>query len=155
MGSITVAKIERSFRMKTYKPTHFRLEELVPRTIFEDYGDQAWEFLDSRLLYTIDCLREVLAIPLVVNTWLWNGDSHFRGYRPRTCEVGAANSQHRHGRACDILCPRGNINSIRLKIIELNHIFPYLAAIEDKVSWIHVDVRNCVGCETSIKVFKQ
>ena len=138
-----------------YKTKHFKLYELVPPDIYKKYGETAWRFLDARILYTADCLREYFDLPLVANTWMSGGDKKYRGYRPPSCSIGAPNSAHRRGQAIDLVCPKRDIQNMRLEIIEKNLIFPYLTVIEDKVNWLHISCENIVeDSMTSIKIIQ-
>lgn len=140
---------------KSYQCIHFKIEELVPPEIFKKYGNSAWEFLDTRILLSIDAIREYVDKPCIINDWKWGGNKKYGGYRPPDCTVGAENSQHRHGRACDLHFKDVDINNLRLKIIEKNRMFPFVIAIEDDVRWLHVDCRNKINhVDKSIIVFK-
>lgn len=134
-----------------YQCIHFTLEELVPKPVFDELGEKAWQLFDPRALYTLDCLREFFG-SLQCNNYKWGGPHQYRGFRPSTCEVGAKYSQHRFGRAFDLISKKIDACDLRSKIIENNRLFPYIAAIEDKVSWLHFDTRNCSGNE--ILIFK-
>ena len=84
-----------------YRCRFFKIEELVDPVTLGKYGPaKCWTLLDSRILYSIDCLREFFG-PLVVNTWHKGGRFKHRGYRP--AGVGSATSQHRAGRAIDFV----------------------------------------------------
>ena len=135
-----------------YKPLHFRIEELVSRTIYNQYKDKAWAFFDKKLLVTIDQLREFFDVPLIINDWAFSGSREFCGYRSRGCMVGAENSQHRMGRAADIICETIDAQEMRLKIIEKSVLFPHITYMEDKTAWVHIDVRQSEFKE--IKLFK-
>ena len=54
-----------------YRCNHFAIHELVPRNIFKDRGEKAWELLDDRLLITLDRLRERYG-PMTVNNSYWD-----------------------------------------------------------------------------------
>ena len=138
--------------IKYYRPIHFRIEELVPAGTYRklervsnsrgDMERRALQLLDWRILYTIDCIREQLRIPLIVNDWYWGGEFQYRGWRPPACTVGAINSQHKFGRAIDFVSPRQEAEQIRLKILENNRLFPYITYMEDGTTWVHIDCRN-------------
>ena len=39
-----------------YTCRHFSMHELVPRNVYQQRGEQAWELLDERLLRALDHL---------------------------------------------------------------------------------------------------
>jgi hypothetical protein len=131
-----------SLGLTHYRPTHFKVEELVPSAVYAARGDSALELIDPCLCYTMDCIREMLDIPLTINDWVWGGKAQYRGFRPQGCDVGAALSMHRLGRAIDFVSPKMKAADIRLKILEMNHCFPYISRMEDAVDWVHIDRAN-------------
>lgn len=46
---------------------YFDIKELVSKKVYEQYGESAIKFIDSRLLETIDIIREILGVPLTCN----------------------------------------------------------------------------------------
>lgn len=125
-----------------YKCKHFRIEELVPPSVFKEYGDRAWQFLDERALRTLDVLRDKFG-KIIVNDWVFGGKNKYRGLRPIFCKIGAPYSQHRFGRAFDCIFKEADIDEVRDYILENKKEFRYINAIELQVSWLHFDVRNC------------
>ena len=130
-----------------YQCKHFRIEELVPKKVFEELGGRAWGLFDSRILSTMDTTRDILGVPMVVNDWLWGGNHQYRGWRPTDWRPdgfsqGAKYSQHFYGRAIDSVSPHMPAEQMRLKIIENNKLFSFLTRIENKVSWLHLDCKN-------------
>ena len=83
----------------SYRPDHFRLEELVDPLLFRHAGERCWELLDERALQALDALRERFG-PLVVNNWHSKGSSFTNqiyresGLRRWDTKTGAARSQH-------------------------------------------------------------
>lgn len=129
-------------KMRYYKPTHFKIQELVPPEVYQERGEQSLALLDPRILYTLDGIREHLGIPLNVNTWFWNGGIKYRGFRPADCPVGAKYSQHKFGRAIDFVSSQMSAHKMRQEILAAKSIFPFIVFMEDNVGWVHIDVRN-------------
>lgn len=127
-----------------YRPIHFKLEELVPANIYAARGERSIELLDWRIVYSLDCIREFLDIPLTVNTWLWQGQTQYRGFRPPNSESsqGAPLSQHKFGRAIDFVSKKMSAEDMRQKIVQANRLFPYITYMEDEVNWVHIDCRQ-------------
>jgi hypothetical protein len=130
------------------KPKHFELYELLPEKFYNSNihrGDNLWFIFDSRLLITLDNLREIFG-KMVINNWYWRGHRQYSGYRPPDCTVGAELSQHRFGRAADIIILEHSIDSVRNWIIKnKNKNNGFITGIELGTSWLHIDVRNYDG----------
>ena len=133
-------------RKEIYKPTHFTIYELVPESLFKlNYPDEMFFTLfDNRILWTADGLRRRYG-KMIVNTYNWGGKSHYRGWRPFDCEVGAKLSQHKFGRALDLIPTEITAEEIREDILKKQkglELFKYITCIETNVSWLHFDCRN-------------
>lgn len=128
-----------------YIPEHFRPQELVPPEIYSTYGDtNSYWFIDSRVLWTLDAMREYFGAPITVNNWLWGGNLTMRGFRPFDSQTGSPLSQHRFGRAVDFDVKGFSADKVRRTIRESpsETAFSYITAIEEDVSWCHVDCRT-------------
>lgn len=134
-----------------YKCKHFKIEELVPKELFEEYKkkneiDKLWLVFDHDTLYVADRLREDYG-PMTCNTWLWDGDKNMSGFRPFDAgEFSAGLSQHKFGRALD-LTPK-DIHPDKIREDILNQKKPYMEKIkclEMNISWLHFDMRNNKG----------
>ncbi len=123
-----------------YVPKNFSIWDVVPDTVYKTYGDSAWQFLDGRAMESLDILIDFLG-PLTVNNWKYGGVRRWSGFRDSTCPVGAANSQHRHGRAIDAVGKTG-AKDMRKKILDNQELFPYVTTLEDNVDWLHFDIRQ-------------
>jgi hypothetical protein len=132
-----------------YRPTYFKIEELVSKEEFEqyyveaDYREKLFLLFDYRILVTADLLRKRYG-RIVCNTWFFGGSNHYRGFRPWNNWVGAQLSQHKFGRALDLVPLECEAEDIRQDIIAHPdwEDFKYIKAIEDEVSWLHIDCRN-------------
>jgi hypothetical protein len=136
-----------------YKPRYFIVEELVPPDIFKRSGDAALDLLDDRILQAADTLRSHLGFPLTINNWHLGGERRYSGFRPEDCSVGAPRSQHRQGRALDIISDDMSAASMRTYIQKNAMVFKGLITrIEGGVSWLHIDCKETGLSE--IQVFK-
>jgi hypothetical protein len=135
-----------------YKPKHFQIYELLPKAFLEanaGQGDLLWLMFDRRVLWTADRLRERYG-PMIANTWYWPdkwdlwGRHEFRGWRPMDCRVGALLSQHKFGRALDLVPLETDAYRIREEIVTErdNPVFQYVTCLEDNIPWLHFDTRN-------------
>lgn len=142
-----------------FKPKYFQLYELVPQVDFERYGNRLWYVFDDRILQAADVLRGLYG-PMVVNDWHDGGSNHFRGFRPAGCTVGATFSQHRYGRALDLIPQETTAEKIRGDIIADPEIVTdwmgdlLITAMETGVSWLHIDCRNHDVDRYGLKLFK-
>jgi hypothetical protein len=140
-----------------YKLKHFAISELVDRPTFEKYlgryGSAAndWiqgNILDERLMRLIDVLWEDFNTNLpgwsmTINNWMWGGPREYSGWRSPDCELGASMSQHRFGRAVDIIPSGLSAEGIRSHLVCNQNITRYqdIGGLELSVSWLHIDVR--------------
>lgn len=131
-----------------YIPEHFELQELVPRHVYQDRGMQGWELLDPLLLETIDVIRNQFG-PAIINNWATGGNREWSGLRTQESPYGSQYSQHRFGRAADMLFSNVTVHEAREYIIANPDRFPLITGIEKDVDWLHIDVRNTLG----VKIF--
>jgi len=134
------------------KSKHFKIHELVPEHIYIDYGDSAWKFIDSRLIETIDKLKEHFNLgKMTINNYAWKGDRKWSGLRTPESPYYSETSQHSFGRAVDIVFSDYSAEEVRNYIINNPHEFPYIKGIELNVDWVHIDTRN----EDYVVMFKK
>ena len=127
--------------MTYYQPKHFKIQELVPPSTYKELGGQALLVMDYYLLKTIDSIREWFDQPVIINNWLWGGSRKYSGFRPCGCNVGAKYSQHRYGRACDLLVRGMSAEDVRRQIIANSTHFIHVSCVEGGVEWVHIDCR--------------
>lgn len=130
-----------------YRCKHFIIEELVYPEIFVQLGEElCWRFLDSRICWTMDALREYYDKPIYANNWKWGGDKKLRGLRPFNSTIGATYSMHKFGGAIDFVIKDISHEQFvdDVKTNKDEPAFKYITAIEDfsGMTWNHVDVRN-------------
>lgn len=136
----------------TYKPKFFQLQELVPPHVYNTRGEKAWLLLDDRLLLTLDALRYEFG-PIIINTWhsgrmiLAYGDREQSGYRTQHFYASAARyfdsmSQHKYGRAADMLFAENKVHVVRNKILKNPEQYPYINGVELDTFWLHIDCGN-------------
>lgn len=118
---------------------NFEIYELVPKSIFDQMGEKAWELLDQKAVDTIDFIREGLEKACTVNDYKWGGLNHFRGYRPQDCKVGAPKSAHKKGMAFDMIVSGMTAQAVRMWLIEHEDELPWPIRCEADVNWLHID----------------
>jgi len=118
---------------------YFLLKEFIPKQLWESEGEQSIAKMDYRILETMDRLREFFNSPIIVNTWHSGGKLQYRGYRPIDCNVGAKNSAHKKGLACDFNVVGLQADFVRKEILKNQYLFPNIKRLENDTSWIHID----------------
>ena len=133
-----------------YEPKHFSVKELVTPDIYEARGEKALELIDVRIVMILDHLREALDKPITVNSWSWGGHYSQSGLRDVE-HYGTAEkyfnsfSQHKYGRGVDFRVEDMTADEVRQYIYDHKDegALKYVTFVEEDVSWVHVDVRNC------------
>ena len=144
-GAISVSSI---FDNSVYKPEYFKTYELVDPVTFASFGENSLWFMDSRILWTGDALREYFNAPCIVNNYMTakTGEYIYKDSGLRyEINPGAARSQHLYGRALDIKISGISSDDARKEILSKQGsepAFRFITAVELGVSWLHVDCRN-------------
>ena len=94
---------------------YFHIRELVCPHVFQKFRERSWQFIDSRLIYNLDTIRERLNKPVYVNI----GDLTQRGLRCNLCSLVKEKedvymSAHVLGKAVDF-----NVRGIEADIVRL------------------------------------
>lgn len=140
------------------KLNNFKVQELVPKSVYDIHGDDAIFMMDKSLLDFIDNFKADLEakfggkISIVANDWLWDGIFQYRGLRTISFYNGLSNfnrsrSQHKYGRALDFdvycdgkrILPSLIVNLIVEKFKE--PLYDKITFIETGVNWVHIDTR--------------
>lgn len=127
--------------IKYYAPRHFDARELVPQEIYEQLGEKSILVMDDRILKMADAIRDFFGMPITINTWCFNGDRKYSGYRDKTCKVGSLYSQHKFGRAVDMLIKDVSAEEARSTIMANQEQFKHIKVMEALVPWLHIDCR--------------
>jgi hypothetical protein len=130
--------------MNIVKPYKVELYEVLPKDFYEankHHGDKLWMMFDQRAIVTLSRLRERYGT-VNLNTWWWEGDHQFRGWRPMDCSVGAKFSQHKFGRAFDCVFKHISAEEVRQDALKKpwHKPFRHITRMEKNVSWFHFDV---------------
>jgi len=130
-----------------YKCNHFKIQELVPKHVYEARGDKAWELLDKDALKMIDGLREAFGV-MTVNNWDRGGERNWSGLRTSDSPYYSPYSQHSFGRAFDCIFTSRTAQQVRQAILNNRDDFPLVMGMELDTSWLHVDTRNTYRIKT-------
>ena len=132
------------------KSKYFKIQELVSKAVYEKYGEKSWEFIDERLIKTLDLLREHFNKPITVNNWIFGGNLHQRGLRANKDEIVKSKSdyyisQHCLGKAVDLNVKGMTAQEVYEEILKNKSKFPLISRIENinnTPTWVHIDVAN-------------
>lgn len=138
------------------KSKYFKIQELVSKKTYEKYREKAWEFIDPKLIKTLDSLREHFGKPITVNNWLWGGDLQQRGLRTNLDKIVKDKtnkniiyvSQHVLGRAVDFNVKGLSVREVYEEIIKNKDKFYLISRIENienTPTWVHIDCANFDG----------
>jgi hypothetical protein len=123
---------------------NFYLDELV-HPDFYDGTRKAEKFLDRRIVEGLQAIRNYIDQPITVNNWAVGGKRKFNGLRPMNSAVGAKYSQHKFGRAFDLVVPGRTPEEIHdvIKQMEARFIttgrITRLENFSHTPTWTHID----------------
>ena len=134
----------------TYRPQFFHLSEFVCKEVYEKYGEQAYLFLDEKIVIQIDTIRRMLNKPITINNWADGGRFSQRGLRCNTCTLVREKtlknqiylSAHVLGLAVDFDVQDMTADEVRLWIAVNKDKLPYNMRLEKNTTWVHLDCFN-------------
>ena len=135
------------------KTKNFRLEELVCDHVFKKYGQTAWQFLDPRLIQTLNYIRDKINKPMEINNYYWGGGDSQSGLRCNLCHLVYIRtkkdmvymSAHCEGQAIDFSTENLTADEVREWLIKHQEELPYPIRLEHgdyADHWVHLDVRD-------------
>ena len=127
-----------------YQCKHFAIHELVSKALYESFGmhtDLLWSLLDEDLLRGIDWLRERYGSATINNYgFSSHGNFEWSGLRTVDCPVYSKGSMHSVGMGADLKFTNTSSEDIRQDLKSIGNV-PWITRVEDKVDWLHVDVK--------------
>ena len=148
---------------KRYKPKYFAVHELLPPKLYtadmyssEEARERGYLYFDEKLLITIDVIREIIGKPLICNTWYMDGNRQNSGFREQNCPIGSRTSQHKLGKAVDLVCHYYTGEEMRQMIIANQDKLPFPIRMEtgEEISWLHIDTKDMDYKGKKIYLFK-
>jgi len=125
------------------KSKKFKIHELVPPHIYKKFGKKAWRFIDSRLIESIDQLKEDFPKgTMTINNYKWKGNRKWSGLRTPKSPDYSETSMHSFGSAIDAVFSNYSAKEVRKFIINNPEKYPHIKGLEMGVSWLHCDTRN-------------
>lgn len=123
---------------------YFDIDELVCNHILERFGEDAWNFIDTYILWAIMILRvNILQVPMYCNNH--KRKVYQRGMRCKLCKLVeekdyAYLSAHLLGKGFDFTVEGMTAEQARKKIKLYPSVFPCQIRMEKGVTWLHIDV---------------
>ena len=121
---------------------YFQIRELVCEHTHAEWGERAWQFLDTDYLACLLIIRrDILQVPMTCNhEGAWQ-----RGLRCNRCKVVKSKdrvylSSHVLGKAGDFTIKGLTVQEARSRIRQNAHLLPCNIRMEGGVSWLHFDV---------------
>lgn len=141
------------------KESNFKLQEFVPRRVYEYFGKNAIWCVDFDLIRLAQYMREYFNESMTINNWHTGGKFQYRGFRPDVfyyekqtdgsykSKRKGKYSQHRYGRALDCNLSKTSPDEMREEIMRNEEMWLKvgLTTIEDgrfAPTWFHGDMRN-------------
>ena len=124
------------------KSKYFKVYEIVPKKMYRHYGEKAWRYVDTRLIETIDMLKEHFNDgAMIINDYHWGGEREWSGIRTPESPYYRYGSQHSYANAVDIVFTKYSADEVRKYIMDNQDKFPHIKGLEI-TSWTHCDFRN-------------
>lgn len=123
----------------------FDIREFVPQEIWDKFGANSVQFIDKKVIDFAQYLRDKLNKPITINNWHIGGNRHESGFRLPDTTTGAKLSQHKFGRAIDIVVEGYTGKQLRDFVIKNKADFLKIGmtTIEQGTEpWLHVDCRQ-------------
>jgi hypothetical protein len=125
---------------------YFAIQELVCPHVFKKYGLRSWQFIDQKLIYVLDSVRERMGKQIFVN--IYDTGLTQRGLRCFQCDLVKAKieagelymSAHIFGKAADFDVEGLEAEEVRLWIAKKANLLPYPVRLESGINWCHLDV---------------
>lgn len=120
----------------------FQIRELVCNHTHSEWGERAWQFLDTAYLACLLVIRrDILQLPMICN----HDNANQRGLRCNLCQTVKDKtklylSSHVLGQAGDFTVQGITAEEARSRIRNNAHLLPFPIRMEGGVSWLHFDV---------------
>lgn len=132
---------------------YFIIQELVCKHTYMQFGERAWQFLDTELLHTLLVIRKAINKPIYINNWDSGGPLSQRGLRCNICQLvkdkTKANSiylsSHCNGAGVDFDVSGMTAEQVRQWITKNEVLLPYPIRLESGVTWVHLDVYDTLS----------
>lgn len=134
---------------------YFQIRELVCEHTHSEWGERAWQFLDTNYLACLLVIRrDILQQPMTCN----HDEATQRGLRCNLCQIVKDKdklylSSHVLGKAGDFTVKGLTAQEARSRIRNNAHLLPCNIRMEGGVSWLHFDVLPQFGITEKVYEF--
>lgn len=134
----------------------FQIRELVCNHTHSEWGERAWQFLDTAYLACLLVIRrDILQLPMICN----HDNAYQRGLRCNLCQTVKDKtklylSSHVLGQAGDFTVQGITAEEARSRIRNNAHLLPFPIRLEDGVDWLHFDVLPQFGVTAKVYEFQ-
>lgn len=134
---------------------YFQIRELVCEHTHSEWGERAWQFLDTNYLACLLVIRrDILQQPMTCN----HDEATQRGLRCNLCQIVKDKdklylSSHVLGKAGDFTVKGLTAQEARSRIWNNAHLLPCPIRMESGVSWLHFDVLPQFGITAKVYEF--
>lgn len=134
---------------------YFQIRELVCKHTHSEWGENAWQFLDTNFLACLLVIRrDILQQPMTCN----HDEATQRGLRCNLCQIVKDKdklylSSHVLGKAGDFTVKGLTAQEARSRIRNNAHLLPCAIRMEGGVSWLHFDVLPQYGITDKVYEF--
>lgn len=134
---------------------YFQIRELVCEHTHSEWGERAWQFLDTNYLACLLVIRrDILQQPMTCN----HDEATQRGLRCNLCQIVKDKdklylSSHVLGKAGDFTVKGLTAQEARSRIRNNAHLLPCPIRMEGGVSWLHFDVLPQYGITDKVYEF--
>lgn len=134
---------------------YFQIRELVCEHTHSEWGERAWQFLDTNYLACLLVIRrDILQQPMTCNY----DEATQRGLRCNLCQIVKDKdklylSSHVLGKAGDFTVKGLTAQEARSRIRNNAHLLPCPIRMEGGVSWLHFDVLPQYGITDKVYEF--
>lgn len=126
---------------------YFFLDEVINPETYSARGAASRSLMDNRIIEGLTLLRELVGVPFTVNNWASGGARQESGLRNFNTRTGARWSQHKFGRAIDIV-PQGLTIAQLFEVVKDNKekflqggLITTVEDIRFTPTWLHIDCR--------------
>ena len=134
---------------------YFQIRELVCEHTHSEWGERAWQFLDTDYLACLLVIRrDILQAPMTCN----HDKATQRGLRCNLCQIVKDKdklylSSHVLGKAGDFTIKGLTAQEARSRIRDNAHLLPCPIRLEGGVNWLHFDVLPQYGLDMKVYEF--
>jgi hypothetical protein len=138
-----------------YRPTHFKLKELVPEDLYNTLSEQAlWNLFSEESLRMLDWIKDKFPKgSIIINDWSWGGQFSYSGFRTKPSSDYSEYSLHSTGEAFDLKFSEYTIDEVMTALEDVTYS-PHIRRVEKgTTTWLHIDTKIKLGFEKVIYFF--